>query len=131
MQLWRRTCCAGRPRRRLGADWIHGLGERERAVRLPLAHTEGHLLVVGTTGSGKSRLFDLLVTQAVLRGEAVVIIDPKGDQDLRHAAERACRSAGEPGRFVHFHPAFPRTPPASTRCTASTAPPRWRAAWRP
>ena len=64
--------------------------------------------LVGTTGAGKTRLFDLLVTQAVLRGEAVVIIDPKGDQDLRHAAERACRSAGESGRFVHFHPAFPK-----------------------
>ena len=39
----------------LGADWIHGLGERERAVRLPLVHTEGHLLVVGTTGAGKAQ----------------------------------------------------------------------------
>ena len=56
---------------------------------------------------GKTRLFDLLVTQAALRREVVVIIDPKGDQDLKGAAERACRSAGEPGRFVHFHPAFP------------------------
>jgi conjugal transfer pilus assembly protein TraD len=93
---------------RLGANWIQGLGERERAVRLPLAHTEGHLLVVGTTGAGKTRLFDLLVTQAVLRGEAVVIIDPKGDQDLRNAAERACRSVNEQERFVHFHPAFPQ-----------------------
>ncbi len=102
------TRVTGKTSARLGADWIHGLGERERAVRLPLAHTEGHLLVVGTTGAGKTRLFDLLVTQAVLRGEAVVIIDPKGDQDLRNAAERACRSAREPGRFVHFHPAFPQ-----------------------
>jgi conjugal transfer pilus assembly protein TraD len=93
--------------RRLGASWIHGLGERERSVRLPLAHTEGHLLVVGTTGAGKTRLFDLLVTQAVLRGEAVVIIDPKGDQDLKNAAERACRSVNAPERFVHFHPPFP------------------------
>jgi hypothetical protein len=40
---------------RLGADWIHGLGARERAVRLPLVHTEGHLLVVGTTGAGKAQ----------------------------------------------------------------------------
>jgi conjugal transfer pilus assembly protein TraD len=92
----------------MGADWIHGLGDREREVRLPLVHTEGHLLVVGTTGAGKTRLFDLLVTQAALRGEAVVIIDPKGDQDLRMTAERACALAGDPGRFVHFHPAFPR-----------------------
>jgi hypothetical protein len=88
------------------ADWIHGLGTREREVRLALAHTEGHLLVVGTTGAGKTRLFDLLVTQAALRGEAVVVIDPKGDQDLRNAAERACVLAGDPGRFVYFHPAF-------------------------
>jgi conjugal transfer pilus assembly protein TraD len=53
---------------RLGADWIHGIGTREREVRLALAHTEGHLLIVGITGAGKTRLFDLLVTQAVLRG---------------------------------------------------------------
>jgi conjugal transfer pilus assembly protein TraD len=91
----------------LGAHWIHGLGRRERAVHLPLTHTAGHLLVVGTTGSGKTRLFDLLVTQAVLRGEAVVIIDPKGDQDLKEAAERACTLAGDSSRFVYFHPAFP------------------------
>ena len=45
----------GRTPARLGADWIHGLGERERAVRLPLVHTEGHLLVVGTTGAGKAQ----------------------------------------------------------------------------
>jgi conjugal transfer pilus assembly protein TraD len=66
--------CAGS----LGAHWIHGLGRRERDVHLPLTHTAGHLLVVGTTGSGMTRLFDFLVTQAVLRGEVVVIIDPKG-----------------------------------------------------
>ena len=29
------------------------------------------------------------------------------DKDLRDCAERACRLAGNPGRFVHFHPAFP------------------------
>jgi hypothetical protein len=97
------------PRGQTFTNYIcRGTGERERSVRLPLAHTEGHLLVVGTTGAGKTRLFDLMVTQAVLRGEAVVIIDPKGDQDLRNAAERACRLVDAPERFVHFHSAFPR-----------------------
>jgi conjugal transfer pilus assembly protein TraD len=68
-----------------------------------------HLYVTdGYVVTHNTRLFDLLVTQAVLRREAVVIIDPKGDQDLRHAAERACRAAGEASRFVHFHPAFPQ-----------------------
>ena len=98
---------APRDHDRLGATWIHGLGGADRDMTVPLSHTEGHLLVVGTTGCGKTRLFDLLVTQAVLRGEAVVILDPKGDQGLRAAAERACALAQTPERFVYFHPAFP------------------------
>jgi conjugal transfer pilus assembly protein TraD len=43
----------------------------------------------------------------VLRGEAVVILDPKGDQGLRAAAERACALAGTRSASSHFHPAFP------------------------
>ena len=89
----------------LGAHWLHGLAERETPVWLPIAHSAGHILIVGTTGAGKTRLLDLLVTQAVLRGEAVVILDPKGDVELQAAARRAC--GDQPGRFVSFHPAFP------------------------
>ena len=89
----------------LGAHWLHGLAEREPPVWLPIAHSAGHILIVGTTGAGKTRLLDLLVTQAVLRGEAVVILDPKGDAELQAAARRAC--GDQPGRFVSFHPAFP------------------------
>jgi conjugal transfer pilus assembly protein TraD len=91
---------------RIGATWIHGIGGNEEEARVPLGHVEGHTLVVGTTGSGKTRLFDLLVTQAVLRGEAVIIIDPKGDQGLRTSAERACLLDGRPERYQYFHPAF-------------------------
>lgn len=98
---------AARDHDRLGAPWIHGLGGADQDITIPLSHTEGHLLVVGTTGCGKTRLFDLLVTQAVLRGDAVLVLDPKGDQGLRACAERACVLAGAPERFVYFHPAFP------------------------
>lgn len=55
----------------------------------PLKHTEGHSLIVGTTGSGKTRMFDILISQAILRGEAVIIIDPKGDKEMRDNARRA------------------------------------------
>ncbi|MBP1151318.1 conjugative transfer system coupling protein TraD [Methylocaldum sp. RMAD-M] len=92
---------------RMGAPWIHGLEAREHPVIQPLPHTAGHTLIVGTTGAGKTRAFDVLVTQAVLRGEAVIIIDPKGDKDLKRSAETACRLAGRPDRLVYFHPAFP------------------------
>lgn len=91
----------------LGAHWLHGLAPREMPVWLPVAHSAGHLLIVGTTGSGKTRLLELLVAQAVQRGEAVVILDPKGDQELQASSRRACLRCGEPQRFVSFHPAFP------------------------
>jgi conjugal transfer pilus assembly protein TraD len=90
-----------------GAQWLHGLERRDHDVHVPIKYLEGHTLIVGTTGTGKTRLLDLLVMQAVLRREAVIIIDPKGDKDLRAQAEGACRLARRPEAFVYFHPAFP------------------------
>jgi len=92
---------------RMGATWIHGLEPRELSIAQPIKDAAGHTLIVGTTGAGKTRTFDLLITQAVLRNEAVIIIDPKGDKDLMMAAKRACEYSGHPERFVYFHPAFP------------------------
>jgi conjugal transfer pilus assembly protein TraD len=96
------------PRRTgMGSSWIHGLDGQERPLYQPLADTEGHTLIVGTTGAGKTRCFDLLITQAILREEAVIIIDPKGDRDLRDRAQQACLASGKADCFVYFHPGFP------------------------
>lgn len=91
----------------VGQNWIHGVEPSETAIRQALSHSEGQNLILGTTGAGKTRLFDLLISQAIFRGEAVIIIDPKGDRDLYRKAQRACIAAGDPDRFVFFHPAFP------------------------
>jgi conjugal transfer pilus assembly protein TraD len=88
--------------------WIHGLGEKEQNMYVPLDLLEGHTLIVGSTGTGKTRLFDLMIAQAIAREEAVIIIDPKGDHDLRENARLACETLGQPERFVYFHPAFPK-----------------------
>lgn len=90
-----------------GQPWIHGVELKEREVSQPLSHGEGHTVIFGTTGSGKTRMFDLLVTQAIFRGETVIIIDPKGDKELRDNAQRACVAMGEPDRFIMMHPSFP------------------------
>ena len=91
-----------------GQRWIHGLEPKEYDIEQPLSHTEGHVLITGTTGSGKTRLFDLIISQAIMRNnEAVIIIDPKGDKELRDNARRCCEAMEQPERFVCFHPAFP------------------------
>ena len=54
-----------------------------------------------------TRMLDLLVSQAILRGESVLIIDPKGDAELKNNAQRACRLLGRANDFVQFHLAFP------------------------
>lgn len=92
-----------------GANWIHMIGPREKPVYLNRRLFEGQTLVVGTTGSGKTRLMETLIVQAVAKGHGVVIIDPKSDTDLRASAQRACHLAGAPEKFAFFNPAFPET----------------------
>lgn len=91
----------------IGQTWIHGVETVEEPQHQPIKHSEGHTLILGTTGSGKTRCFDLLISQAILRNEAVIIIDPKGDKEMRDNARRACEAMGHPDRFLQVHPAFP------------------------
>ena len=94
---------------RMGSSWIHGLNEREETLFQPLDQIQMHTLVIGVPGSGKTRLFDLLITQAILRNEPVIIIDPKGDKDLANHSQRSCERSGSRDRFIQFHPGFPET----------------------
>ena len=89
------------------SDWLHGLGRRYQPIRQSLAEAEGHTLVIGTTGSGKTRFFDLLIREAILRREAVVIVDPKGDRDLARHAQEMLQSLGRGECFHSFHPGEP------------------------
>ena len=91
----------------VGLPWIHGIGDKEEHVFVPLSAIEGHTLVFGTTGAGKTRLYETIIVQAVLRNEVVIIIDPKGDKELRDVTQEACVLAGRPDAFLEFHPAFP------------------------
>lgn len=98
----------GQNKRQMGQPWIHGIGmSREYPIFLPLEHTAGHTLLIGTTRAGKSRTLDSIIAQCVNRDEAVIIWDPKGDKGLRNSAEMACEFVGQPDKFVFFHPAFP------------------------
>lgn len=92
----------------VGLPWIHGLEPNEQHIYVPQSSLEGHTLVFGTTGAGKTRLYETLIVQAILRDEVVVVIDPKGDKELREICKQACVLASRPDSFVEFHPAFPK-----------------------
>ena len=89
-----------------GAYWIHGL-DKETDRFMDIANLVGHTLLVGTTRVGKTRIMELLIGQAIIRNETVIIIDPKGDHALAENARRICAAMGQPERFVYFHPAHP------------------------
>lgn len=89
-----------------GAYWIHGL-DKETDRFMDIANLVGHTLLVGTTRVGKTRMMELLIAQAIIRNETVIIIDPKGDHALAENAKLICAAMGHPERFVYFHPAHP------------------------
>jgi conjugal transfer pilus assembly protein TraD len=93
-----------------GSTWIHGLNlGKEHEINIPLKSLEGHTILFGTTGAGKTRAYEIMVTQAIHRGDTVIMIDPKGDKELRDRMELECKRAGRDSSFLFFHPAFPRS----------------------
>jgi conjugal transfer pilus assembly protein TraD len=91
-----------------GTKWLHGLGLADEELCLrPLEARSIHTLIAGTTGAGKTRLFDLAISQCILRNETVIVLDPKGDKGLAETCRRTCERIGEPDKFNYFHPAFP------------------------
>jgi len=91
-----------------GTRWIHGLGMKEEEPCLrPLDQRSIHTLLVGTTGAGKTRWFDMAISQCIARGEPVIVIDPKGDKGLAETCQRSCERLGFPSRFKYFHPGHP------------------------
>ena len=82
--------------------------ERFEGCRCILVDSEEHLyLTDDLIITHNTRLFDILISEAVARNETVVIIDPKGDKELADNARRACVYLRQPERFLYFNPAFP------------------------
>ena len=74
---------------------IHALGrDRLQPIFLPTDHLTSHTLIFGTTGSGKSTLLALLIGQALMRRECVVILDPKSDTVLMEQVRQAALCLG-------------------------------------
>jgi conjugal transfer pilus assembly protein TraD len=97
----------------ISSAWIHAIERKILDRYLSMSQAAGHILLLGTTGSGKTRLLEMQVAQDIMRKNArgdhspVIIIDPKGDKDLVKTIQRACARAGREKDFRYFHPAHP------------------------
>jgi len=80
---------------------------REQPLHRPLIDSEGGTIIVRTTQSGKGVTLSVLASQAVYRGDVVIVIDPKNSKRLKGAIVRACADAVRAEAFLEFHPAFP------------------------
>ncbi|MCW3068706.1 MAG: Type secretory pathway VirD4 component-like protein [Solirubrobacterales bacterium] len=106
VELRRREAAGGNSWRR-GDDLIVGTDERGHAISVPFAG-EGagkHTLVVGATGSGKTVTQTLLAVRAIEQGLGAVVVDPKGDVEMREHLRIAAHAAGR--RFLEWTPGGP------------------------
>jgi len=80
---------------------LEGMGE---PVRLDARLLEQHVFLCGATGCGKTRLMELMALQAVARGDAVAVIDPKGDRAMRSRLRPALRVAPHEPHATPYNP---------------------------
>ncbi|MCD8339955.1 MAG: conjugative transfer system coupling protein TraD [Burkholderiales bacterium] len=79
-----------------GLASLHGLNSGEYDLYRPFQNFEGGTAVVGTTQAGKGVVLNVLIAQAILRGDTVLIFDPKGSERLWNSVCCACRVAKRP-----------------------------------
>lgn len=90
-----------------GDPAIHGVELDETEVWMNLGERVGHMLVLGTTRVGKTRLAELLITQDIRRDDVVIVFDPKGDAALLRRMYAEAKRAGREKEFYIFHLGFP------------------------
>ncbi len=88
-----------------GDPVLHGVGllEGEKEVWSSLKERFGHMLVLGATRVGKTRLAELLISQDIQRGDVVIVLDPKGDSELLCRMYCEAKRAGRLDRMRVLH----------------------------
>lgn len=91
-----------------GKPYLHGLGDSDKPVYIPQSIRVGHTFVVGTTRVGKTRLASILINQDIRNGDAVIVVDPKGDLELVRDMYSACKASNRLEDFRIVHLGFPK-----------------------
>lgn len=81
--------------------------QKEKDLYIKASERKHHIGCIGTTGSGKTRLIMHMVTQDILAGNSVLVIDPKYDEDLLARTIEACIVSGRLDELIYFNPVVP------------------------
>ncbi|MBK7002858.1 MAG: type IV conjugative transfer system coupling protein TraD [Rhodoferax sp.] len=91
-----------------GSPVLHGVGIMdEKPITMKQDSRNGHMLVLGTTRVGKTRMLEMLATQDIHAGHVTIIIDPKGDADLMLRVQAEAKRAGREKNCYLFHLGYP------------------------
>lgn len=89
-----------------GKPWIAGLESTKQAIPFHYKAMGGHTSISGTTGSGKTRTFELISTQVIHNpNDVLIVIDPKNDPDWVVRCRRECERTGR--KFLYWKQAAP------------------------
>lgn len=85
-----------------------GLDDSKTSIYIPYdVWRLSHVLLSGRTRSGKGVAAQILLAQAIARGEFVVVLDPKHDSWMPHVFHQAALHAGQPYCFLDLRPGQP------------------------
>lgn len=101
-------------RQKRGDKVFMGLNGERKPVFLPRQVLDkNHLEIIGESGTGKSSIAGVALSQLAAAGEAVVVFDPKADRNLPGALARAGEKYGFPFHILDLRPQadFPQANP--------------------
>ncbi|PHM72180.1 conjugative transfer system coupling protein TraD [Xenorhabdus sp. KJ12.1] len=91
----------------MGLGWIHQVGSENDYIRTVEDLLSLHTLITGTTGSGKTTYYKLIILQAALKKQPLVMIDPKNDEKLSKWMEMCLDFVGRAEKLNYFSLAHP------------------------
>lgn len=91
-----------------------GLDLKKKPVSIAMREIcETHIHLVGPTRTGKGKVCQVILTQAVMRGNTTIVFDPKvgGDKWLASALYAVCQEIGVPFRYADLTAQVPHINP--------------------